>query len=240
MSLFSVILPTFNEADTIVSVIEDLLATADAHGLAVELIVVDDRSPDGTAALVGRQFGDEPRVRLHVRDERGLAGAIRRGAELASGEALLFMDTDGNHDPVFVPDLVKTLADADIVVGSRFCADGGMPFSRFRETCSRLFNRWACATLQLPVTDCLSGFLCVRRRLLEDADFDAIFVGYGDYAIHLLYWAARCGARVREVPVVYAARRGGESKTRFIQIFRDYLRTVLHLRHHGLPHKRGR
>ena len=240
MTLLSVVLPTFNEADTIVSVLDDLLAVAAAHHVPVELIVVDDRSPDGPAAIVRRRFGDEPRVRLHVRDGRGLAGAVRRGAELASGDLLLFMDTDGNHDPIFLPALVEALADADIAVGSRFRAEGGMPTSWFRETCSHLFNRWACATLRLPVTDCLSGFLCMRRRVLEEADFDAIFVGYGDYAIHLLYWAAQRGVRIAEVPVVYAARRGGESKTRFFSIFRDYLRTVLRVRRHGLPDKRGR
>ena len=87
------------------------------------------------------------------------------------------------------------------------------------------------------MTDCLSGFLCLHRRVLEEAEADAIFVGDGGYAIHLLYWAARRRLRLAEVPVVYGARRGGESKTRFLAIFRDYRRTVLRLRRHGLPRK---
>jgi dolichol-phosphate mannosyltransferase len=206
--------------------------------MPVELLVVDDRSPDGTADVVAARFAHEPRVSVHVRDARGLAGAIRCGAEMARGGLLVFMDTDGNHDPAFVPALVEAAATAGIVVGSRFCPGGGMPTSRFRETCSRLFNRWACATLDLPVTDCLSGFLCVRRDSLEKADFDAVFVGYGDYAIHLLSWAARHGVSIAEVPVVYAPRRGGESKTRFFSILRDYYRTVMRLRREGLPRRR--
>jgi dolichol-phosphate mannosyltransferase len=238
--MLSVVLPTFNEAPTIASVVEDLLEVTAARNVDVELLVVDDHSPDGTAALIAARFAQEPRVRLHVRDERGLAGAVRRGVEMARGDLVVFMDTDGNHDPAFVPALVEAAATADIAVGSRFLPGGGMPTSRFREICSRPFNRWACRTLALPVTDCLSGFLCVRRRALAGADFDAVFVGYGGYAIHLLYWAARQGLRIAEVPVVYGPRLGGVSKTRFFAILRDYYCTVRRLRRHGLRAERHR
>ena len=238
MTLASVILPTYNERDAIVSILDDLLRVTRAHGLDAEFIVVDDSSPDGTAAAVRARFGTEATVRVHVRGERGLAGAIRRGTQLAHGHTLLFMDTDGNHRPSDVPALVNALGDADVVVGSRFRRGaGGMPTSRVRQMCSRLFNQWACWTLGLPVTDCLSGFFAVRRDVLQEADPDAIFLGYGDYAIHLLYWAARRGASIVEVPVTYGARRGGESKTRFLAIFRDYFATVMRLRYHGLPTK---
>lgn len=237
MTLASVILPTYNERETIVSILDDLLRVARAHGLDAEFIVVDDSSPDGTATAVRERFGTEAAVRVHVRGERGLAGAIRRGTQLAHGHTLLFMDTDGNHQPSDVPALVKALGGADVVVGSRFRQGGGMPSSPVRQMCSRLFNRWACWTLALPVTDCLSGFLAVRRDVLQEADPDAIFLGYGDYAIHLLYWATRRGASIVETPVTYGPRRGGKSKTRFLTIFRDYFATVMRLRLHGLPTK---
>ena len=240
MTRVSVVLPTYNDAASLPSVITDLLRHGATHRLGLELIVVEDRSPDGTAAAVRARFAGDPRVRLHVREDRGLAGAVRRGVELATHDLLVFMDTDGNHNPADVPRLVAATAHADIAIGSRFRPGGGMPTSRFRQTCSRLFNRWACAALALPLTDCLSGFLCVRRAVLEEADADAIFVGYGDYAIHLLYWAARHDLRLAEIPVVYGARRGGESKTRFLRIFRDYRRTVLRLKRHGLAGKPGR
>ena len=237
MTLVSVILPTYNERETIVSILDDLLRVTRAHEIEAEFIVVDDSSPDGTAAAVRARFGSQAAVRVHVRGERGLAGAIRRGTQLAQGHALLFMDTDGNHQPSDVPALVNALTGADVVVGSRFRQGGGMPTARGRQLCSRLFNRWACWTLALPVTDCLSGFLAVRRDVLQEADPDAIFLGYGDYAIHLLYWATRRGASIVEIPVTYGPRRGGESKTRFLAIFRDYFTTVMRLRVHGLPTK---
>lgn len=230
MALVSVVLPTYNERETIASVLADLLGVADRESIPVELIVVDDGSPDGTAADVGGRFGDEPRVRLHRRNGRGLAGAIRTGAEMARGDILVLMDTDGNHNPAQVPELLRRLEGADIVVGSRYVRGGDMPTSRFRYWCSFLFSRWARWTLRLPVTDCLSGFLCWRRQLLADMPVDAIFVGYGDYAIRLLFWASRRGLRLVEIPTVYGLRRGGESKTSFVSVLWGYSRTVVALR----------
>lgn len=230
--LVSIVLPTYNERDAICSVLEDLLRVSRASALDVELIVVDDSSPDGTASAVTARFGD-PAVHVHRRAGRGLAGAIRCGIELARGDVIVLMDSDGNHDPSRVPAFVDALPRADLVVGSRFVRGGGMPMSRLRHLCSLLFNRWACALLRLPVTDCLSGFLCFRPALLAEADRDAIFTGYGDYAIHLLSWVARQGFKVLEVPVSYGARRGGLSKTHFLSILIRYSLAVLRARRSG-------
>lgn len=235
MILVSIVLPTYNERDAICSILEELLEVARANWIDVELIVVDDGSPDGTASTVAARFGGNPAVRLHVRAERGLAGAIRCAIELARGDVIVLMDTDGNHDPAQAIALVHALGQTDIVVGSRFVRGGGMPMSRVRHVCSLVFNRWACAVLRLPVTDCLSGFLCFRRELLAEADRDAIFVGFGDYAIRLLYWAARRDFKMLEMPAVYGSRRGGTSKTHFLSIFVRYFWTVVRLRFPGGP-----
>jgi dolichol-phosphate mannosyltransferase len=230
MTGVSVILPTFNERETIVSVLGDLLDVAKEIPVPVELLVVDDSSPDGTAGRVRELFATSSSVRVHVRTERGLATAVRDGIAAATHDVVLLMDTDGNHDPRTVPELVKALASANVAVGSRFVRGGGMPHARGRHVLSRVFNAWACRLLRLPLHDCLSGFLCFRRAELAGLDHDAIFTGYGDYAIRLLYLLDRRGRRIVEVPAAYGPRRGGESKTRFIAIFARYFASVIRLR----------
>ncbi len=235
MTLVSIVLPTYNERQTISSILHDLLRVARCEGLEVELIVVDDNSPDGTAAEVRAAFAHESAVvRVHTRAGRGLAGAVRCGTELAKGDVIVVMDADGNHRPEAVPGLVQALPGADLVVGSRYVPGGGMPGSHLRYTGSRAFSLCARTILRLPVADCLSGFLCFRRTLLKEMDRDAIFVGYGDYAIRLLYWAARRGWKILEIPTSYGLRRGGVSKTSLPWIFRHYSSTVLRLRFSGL------
>lgn len=235
MNLVSIILPTYNEREAISSVLDELLRVARSKAFEVELIVVDDSSPDGTAAEVAARFAGLPAlVRLHSRPGRGLAGAIRYGTSLAKGDIIVIMDADGNHPPEVVPKLVQALNRADIIVGSRYLSGGGMRSSPLRYACSRLFNLCACTILRLPVADCLSGFLCFRRELLAEMDPGAIFIGYGDYAIRLLYWAARRGRRVIEIPTVYDLRRGGNSKTSLPSIFLRYSFTVFRLGLTGL------
>jgi dolichol-phosphate mannosyltransferase len=228
----TIVLPTFNERETIVSVLDDLLALTDDIGVPLELLVVDDSSPDGTAQAVIDRFGPCPGVRVHARSDRGLASAVRDGIDVAKHDGILLMDTDGNHDPRTVPALVRALANADLSVGSRFVPGGGMPHSRSRQLLSRLFNAWACTLLRLPVHDCLSGFLCFRRRVLESLDTDEIFTGYGDYAIRLLHAVDRHGGVIVEIPAAYGPRRGGESKTRFVAIFARYFASVMRLWRH--------
>jgi len=225
----TVVLPTFNERETIVSVLGDLIDVAKTLDVPVELLVVDDNSPDGTARRVTELFATSPMVRVHVRAERGLATAVRDGIDVAKHDAVLLMDTDGNHDPRTVPALVMALATADVAVGSRFVPGGGMPHARGRHLLSRLFNAWACRLLGLPVHDCLSGFLCFRRVVLEGVNRDTIFTGYGDYAIRLLHAVNRRGGSLVEVPAAYGPRRGGESKTRFVAIFARYFASVIRL-----------
>ena len=233
MTRVSVVLPTYNEREGISSIVQDLLSAMRAHGFSPELLVVDDESPDGTADEVATRFAGEPAVRVHRRRDRGLAGAIRVGTDLATGDVIVLMDTDGNHDPKQVPALVARLRDADVVVGSRYARGGDMTTSRFRYWCSLVFTRWASFVLGLNVADCLSGFLCFRRELVATMDQDDVFRGYGDYAIRLLYWARRQRLRLVEVPTVYGVRRGGLSKTSFASVLYQYSRTVIQLRWSG-------
>jgi dolichol-phosphate mannosyltransferase len=222
----SVVLPTYNERDNVVPLLEDLLRLG---GPDLEIVVVDDDSPDGTADVVARRFAGDPRVRLAVRKEdRGLAKSIRRGIEEARGDAVLVMDTDFNHDPEMVPLMRDLLGYFDVVVGSRFVVGGGME-DVLRYYCSWLYNVGVRAALGTRVQDNLSGFFAMRRDQLGELDWDNIFHGYGDYFFRLLHEATKLGMSMIEVPVFYRLRERGESKTQYVKVLTDYTAALLRI-----------
>jgi dolichol-phosphate mannosyltransferase len=229
--VISVVLPTYNERDGIVPLVAEILAVARRARLDAEVVVVDDDSPDGTAAALAEGFGSEPAVRVLVRrGERGLATAIHRGLQEARGDVLVVMDSDGNHDPALVPLMVRCAEDFDVVIGSRYVLGGGMLTSAFRYWSSYAFNVFIRIALAQRIHDNLSGYLAFRRGLLARLDARTVFYGYGDYAIRLLWQVVRGGGRVLEIPTVYRFRLGGESKTRFLAYFWTYLASVVRLR----------
>jgi dolichol-phosphate mannosyltransferase len=229
--VISVVLPTYNERDGIVELVSEILAVADGAALPTEVLVVDDDSPDGTAAVAAEAFRARPTVRVIVRKgERGLASAVERGFHEAQGATLVVMDSDGNHDPALIPLMVRCAVDFDVVVGSRYVQGGGMLTSSFRYWASYAFNILIRVVLLQRIHDNLSGYLAFRRELLAKLDGPAIFYGYGDYAIRLLRSVVASGGRVLEIPTVYRFRKGGESKTRFLAYFWTYLASVFRLR----------
>ena len=229
--MISVVLPTYNEREGINELVAEILAVARQAGLDLEVLVVDDASPDGTAAQVESVFGATPAVRVHVRrGERGLASAIHRGIREARGDVVVVMDSDGNHDPALLPLMVRCVEDFDVAIGSRYVLGGGMLTSPFRYWGSYAFNVVIRIVLGLRIHDNLSGYLAFRPTLLRGLDADAVFYGYGDYAIRLLHHVVRTGGRVLEIPTVYRFRKGGESKTRFLTYFWTYLGSVFRLR----------
>ncbi len=227
----SVVLPTYNERESICPLIEALLEQFRGAAMTKEVIVVDDDSTDGTAELVCQRFGSSGVVRVLVRKkERGLATAIRTGIEDAAGKIVIIMDSDFNHDPRGLPLMVELCRYFDIVVGSRYISGGGMLTSRFRYWGSYAFNLLIRLVLCTPVHDHLSGFLAVRREVLERLQGEKIFYGYGDYCIRLLYHALHNGFRLIEIPVVYQPRQGGESKTDLWRLLVQYALSTLRLR----------
>jgi dolichol-phosphate mannosyltransferase len=226
----SVILPTYNERDNIVELVQAIHQHLGAGGFDYEVVIVDDDSPDGTADVVGQTFGDDSRVKLHVRtEERGLATALRYGAEHSQGEVLVFMDTDFNHDPAMIPQLVKFLEYYDVVIGSRFVMRGGMEDST-RYKFSFIYNLGLRLLFGTRVWDNLSGFFAIYRNKLLELNLDQIFYGYGDYFIRLLMVGWKRGWRMLEIPVFYRLRKHGHSKTQFVNILMQYTAAILKLR----------
>ena len=225
----SIILPTYNEKDNIVELIEAIFDALPPPA-EFEVVVVDDNSPDGTAEAVRQNFGGNGRVKLFVRtEERGLATAIRYGAERSKGEVLVFMDTDFNHDPTILPQMVKFLEYYDIIIGSRFVMAGGME-DRFRQFSSRIYNYAIRILFRTPIHDNLSGFFSIYRDKLMLMDLDQIYYGYGDYFIRLLMVAHKRGYNMLEIPVFYRLRMHGHSKTQFISILTKYTMALITLR----------
>jgi len=226
----SIILPTYKEKDNIVELIQTIFGVLQPHNLDFEVVVVDDNSSDGTAETVRQNFGDNGRVKLFVRaTERGLATAIRYGIERSQGDILVFMDTDFNHDPAIIPQMIKFLEYYDIIIGSRFVMAGGMQ-DHFRQFSSLIYNYGIRILFGTPVHDNLSGFFAICRDKLTALDLDQIYYGYGDYFIRLLMVAHKRGYRMLEIPVFYRLRLHGHSKTQFLSIFMQYTRALFMLR----------
>jgi dolichol-phosphate mannosyltransferase len=226
----SIILPTYQERDNIVELVQAIQHQLADQDFRYEVVVVDDDSPDGTADAVRAAFGADARVQLHVRTgERGLASALRYGAEHCDGEVLVFMDTDFNHDPASIPQLIKFLEYYDVVIGSRFVMRGGME-DRARYAFSFAYNLGLRFLFRTGVWDNLSGFFAIDRGRLFELDLDQIFYGYGDYFIRLLMVGWRRGWHMLEIPVFYRLRRRGHSKTQFFGIFGQYTAAILRLR----------
>ena len=225
----SVVLPTFNEKDNIVRLIEELCLRFRPGGYSYEILVIDDQSPDGTASLVTTVFADDPGVRVTVRRKNpGLANSIREGVERSSGAIILVMDTDFNHKPADAVLLFEVARYVDLVIGSRFIFGGGMS-SLLRYYLSYFYNIFLRVTLGTRLDDNLSGLFAIKRERMFELDFDKIFWGYGDYFFRLLLLSQRAGFLHVEVPVFYGERLGGESKTRFLGIFARYTREVFYL-----------
>lgn len=244
----SIVLPTYNERDNICDLIDAIHHELATTGYRFEVLIVDDSSPDGTAEVVRRRYAidaqgngrlpgnERATVRLFVRaQEKGLANSIRDGLLIALGRTLVVMDTDFNHDPSMIPQMVDLLRYYDLVIGSRFVMRGGME-DRLRYHFSQLYNVFIRALFQTQIQDNLSGYFAIRRERLYSLAplFPAIFYGYGDYFIRLLLAAWRQDWRILEVPVFYILRRHGDSKTGFWSIFKQYTEAVLRLRFNGL------
>jgi dolichol-phosphate mannosyltransferase len=208
------ILPTYNEAANLPRLAEELLKQEGR----LQLVVVDDASPDGTGQLADALAAREPRVHvLHRVGERGLGTAYLAGFReaLASGaDALLTMDCDFSHDPAAVPRLIAALADADLVIGSRYVRGGRIEgWPAHRRLISKAANAFVHALFGLPAADCTSGYRLYRRSVVEGIPWQRVrSTGYS-FLVESLFWATRPRrARLVEVPICFRDREHGASK----------------------------
>jgi dolichol-phosphate mannosyltransferase len=208
-----VVMPTFNEAESVVGVVDQVLA-ADPR---VDVLIVDDGSPDGTAKLVAERAVGEPRVQLLERSaKRGLGAAYRAGFAwgLERGyDALVEMDADLSHPPERLPALLDGLAEADLVIGSRYVPGGRtVNWSRLREAISRGGNAYVRLALGMPVRDCTAGYRAYRRQVLEALPVSAVQSNGYCFQVEMAHRTWQEGFRVMEVPIAFTERAAGVSK----------------------------
>ena len=208
-----VIIPTYNEKENIRSIVELVLSQA----TNLEVLVVDDNSPDGTATIVTEMAKADPRVHLLSRAGKlGLGTAYIAGFKwgLSQGYAYLIeMDADFSHDPREIPNMLKAIQQADLVLGSRYI-DGvrvvNWPLSRL--VLSKGASYYVRIITGLPVYDPTGGFKCFRRKVLETLELDEVRSNGYAFQIEMSYKAWMMGFRVREIPITFADRSAGQSK----------------------------
>jgi dolichol-phosphate mannosyltransferase len=215
--LVSVVLPTYNERETIVEVVELAIGNLgrEVGYEAVEVVVVDDDSPDGTWRVAREAFADDPRVDVVRRtDDQGLSSAVLEGFRLALGEYYVCMDADGQHPADRLPALVDALDEgADLVVGSRHVDGGaidGWPWTRKVTSKVATLVARGLVPAARDISDPMSGFFAVNRTVFDDDVLEA--ADPHGYKILLELAQLAPAAAVAEVPITFRAREAGESK----------------------------
>lgn len=208
-----VVVPTYNEADNLAWIVRRLRAAVPD----VDVLVVDDGSPDGTGRIADALAAEDPRVSVvHRASKEGLGAAYLHGFRVALDrgyDVIGEMDADGSHQPEQLPRLLAALEDADLVLGSRWVPGGSVvnwPWTR--RALSRGGNLYTRALLGIPVRDATGGFRLFRRSALERIDLAGVrSVGYC-FQADLAWRSVEAGLRVREVPIEFVERERGESK----------------------------
>ena len=208
-----IVIPTYNERENL----RPLLSQVFAQGLPTEVLIIDDNSPDGTGAMADELAAADPRVHvMHRAGKMGLGSAYVAGFRYAlerDYDAVFEMDADFSHNPDSLPEFLRELETADLVVGSRYLHGVTVvnwPLKRL--ILSYGANVYSRVITGIPIKDLTGGYKCFRRRVLESLDLSRVRSdGYG-FQIEINYKAWRKGFRIKEIPILFVDRRAGESK----------------------------
>jgi len=207
------VLPTYEEAGNIEQIVRRALESMPEGS---RVLVVDDNSPDGTGEIAERLAAELPVEVLHRAGKEGLASAyiagFRHALERGAG-LVLQMDSDFSHDPADLRRLIEASERADLVLGSRYVAGGGVrDWSLVRQAISRGGSAYARTVLGIEVKDLTGGFKCFQREVLEAIDLGAISSQGYAFQVEMTYRALQKGFRVLEIPIVFRDRQVGQSK----------------------------
>lgn len=222
-----VVIPTFNERENI----ELLLTRIVALGLNAQIVVIDDDSPDQTWKVVEALSQSEPGIHLIRRPHKmGLGSAHIAGMKWAldtGSSHIITMDADFSHNPKHMPSMLEAARESDIVIGSRYVAQGATSGCTLpRKVLSWVANSFARLLLALPARDCTAGFRCYRRSALQKISFEAIEADGYSFLIEMLYLCKVAGLNVSEVPIVFKNRERGDSKISQEEIWKALLTVV--------------
>ena len=206
-----VVIPTYDERENVAGMASAVLS----QDPAVELLFVDDNSPDGTGVEIDRLAKTEPRIHcLHRERKEGLGRAyvagFRKAIELGA-ERIVQMDCDFSHDPADIPRLLAE--DADLVIGSRYVAGGGTPGWPFRRRLiSRLGGMFIRCVTGMPLKDPTGGFKCWRVETLKAIRFETVESAGYSFQLEMNHRTWKGGFTIRETPIIFSARAAGYSK----------------------------
>lgn len=228
-----IIIPTYNEKENIEKLISDIFRNAPE----VNVLVVDDNSPDNTGIIADRIARDDNRVsvmHMAIRRERSVDGfkAVLKKQDI---RYIMEMDADFTHDPKYIQDFIKEAEYNDIVIGSRF-VKGGSDTDRsfFRRFFSRAINYFIRKYLGIKIRDCTSGYRCFKRRILESIDLDSLVSNGPAIIEEILYIAYLKGYKIKEIPVILKKRERGNSKLGFKKLLK-VLMDILTFKRAHLP-----
>ena len=224
----SIILPTYNEKDNIVRLVEAIKNLNIEQ--TFEILIIDDNSPDGTYQFSKDKLSDDKNIKIVLRKNiRGLAFSIKEGIEKSLGDHVIVMDTDFTHDPILIKKMISLRSQYEIISGSRYVPGGSME-NQFHGKLSYYYNVMLKFLLKTKINDNLGGYFLIKRDLLNQLEFDKIFYGYGDYFFRLLYFSKNKNAKIIEIPAVYKQRIYGKSKSNFIAMLFKYFYAAVKLR----------
>jgi dolichol-phosphate mannosyltransferase len=209
-----VIIPTYNERENLPNIVP-LVLEQDPR---LEVLVIDDNSPDGTGELADALAGADPRVHVvHRPGKRGLGTAYVDGFRWAIKQGFDYvfeMDADFSHDPRHLPKFLAEIADADLVIGSRYLKGRvtviNWPMSRLALSyCANVYARWVTG---LRLWDSTGGYKCYRRAVLEGIDLDRVCSNGYSFQIETSFRAWKRGFRIKEITITFSDRNVGRSK----------------------------
>jgi dolichol-phosphate mannosyltransferase len=208
-----VIIPTYNERENLIELLRRIFALE----RGIEVLIVDDNSPDGTGALADEMAAADPRVHvLHRAGKMGLGSAYVAGFRYAlerDYDVIFEMDADFSHSPESLPEFLHEIESADLVLGSRYLHGVTVVnWPLLRLILSYTANVYSRVITGMNIKDATGGFKCFRRQVLEAIDWSRVKSdGYG-FQIEINFKAYRKGFRIKEIPILFVDRRAGESK----------------------------
>jgi dolichol-phosphate mannosyltransferase len=208
-----VVVPTYNERDNVAA----LAASVLVQHSDIQILFVDDNSPDGTGKIIDGLASENSRIHvLHREGKLGLGSAYREGfkAALAMGaDYILEMDADFSHDPGSLPLFLAAIRESDLVIGSRYLNGVSVvnwPIRRLiLSYFASVYTRWVTG---LQLHDCTSGFKCFRRSTIESIDLDTVKSDGYSFQIEMNYRCMENGLKITEIPIVFIDRHAGSSK----------------------------
>ena len=224
-----VLIPTYNEIENITPLLKEILNIVPE----MNILIIDDNSPDGTGKLVENFSKDCSNVGLISRSQKqGLGSAYVAGFKYAIGQSfdyIVTMDADFSHSPLVIPGLISKMQEFDLILGSRYIEDGGVnQWGIFRRFLSKSANVFIEARLNLGIKDYTTGFRCYKSKALKNIDLDGIFSDGYAFQIEMAYKVHSAGGKVGEFPITFTERKKGRSKLSSLEILKAF-RTVLRL-----------